>query len=94
MPNLPPGVDEEMVERARRAYLRFEGSGFEKMRAALTAALGDTHFVVPKEPSDEMLLAPGVPYGGKIGVQEGLALRRAAYRAMISAASNPEGAKG
>jgi hypothetical protein len=55
MSNLPAGVDEAMVERAVEALDFNDHLSYRRMAlAALTAALGDTHCVVPKEPSEAM----------------------------------------
>lgn len=47
-------ITDEMVRRARYAYMQTEGLGKDKMRAALTAAIGGG-VVVPREPTDKML---------------------------------------
>lgn len=46
--------------------------------------------LVPLEAPDEMLLAAGDPYNGRLGSREqGLELRREAYRKIIAAAPEP-----
>lgn len=41
--------------------------------------------IVPIEPTEAMLLAPGMPYDGKVDIELGLSLRREAWRKMIHA---------
>lgn len=69
--NLPIGVDDAMVKRALRGalnrYLDNDSSpatwDYESMVAALTAALGDTHCVVPKIPTEDMCNAMECAWG-------------------------------
>jgi len=93
--NLPAGVDEGMVERAARSlqvlaaetlHLR-QDEAILLARTALTAALGDTHVVVKREPTPEMRRA-GVDADDQRTGNETCAH---IYRAMIAAATSGEG---
>jgi len=54
--------------------------------ACIVKSLDEAGYViVPKEPTREMLLAPGRPYGGKVDEKIGLLARAASWRKMIEA---------
>lgn len=99
-PKLPQGVDEGMVARASDAiehslFVEPANTLHDVAAFALTAALGDTHVVVPLTPTKAMIETgcENNPTQWNDGTDDGFAADVAndIYRAMISASQNTGG---
>lgn len=90
---MTPILDEDRVERAAEAMAAKRAELVhaplariydELARAAITAYLGDTHVVAPKQPTDEMIKAGFKQLGWTKNTENARSDAVEVYRAMLS----------